>query len=262
MMPGTLPGIMLCAHLSFCGLRRPPRQRGAALVESAAALGAVLLVALAAIEAMHWQLMRQLAYVALTEAARAGATGNARPALIAQSFEAALLPRYASPGGSLEATLMLHAAQARTAQRTGMPAWHIAVLRPGAAAYADFAHPGLRVPAAPGLPAVRNEYQAEQHAAYLSKWPDGKGPRSGLTIFQANTLRLRLRYLVEPITPVGQLATRMLAALPGAGGGCAVRALSAGVLPLDMTLTMDMQSHPVQWPAGVHPQIGEDDDAC
>lgn len=238
------------------------RQRGAALIESAVALGAVLLVALAAIEAMHWQLMRQLAYVALTESARAGATGHARPSLIAQAFETALLPRYASPGGQPEALSMLRAALARTAQRAGMPAWHITVLRPGAAAYADFSQPGLRVPAAAGLLAVRNDYQAEQHATYQSRWPDGQGPRSGLTIFQANTLRLRLRYLVEPITPAGRLAMQALAVLPGSPDACFHRALRAGMLPLAITLTMDMQSHPVQWPAGAHPQISEDDDAC
>ncbi|SAI10655.1 tight adherance protein E [Bordetella ansorpii] len=239
----------------------PHRQRGAALIESAVALGAVLLVALAAVEVMHWQLMRQLAYVALTEAARAGATGHARPGLIAQAFETALLPRHASPGGQPEAALMMHAALARTARRAGMPAWHITILRPGTAAYADFSQPGFRVPAAPGLLAVRNDYQAEQHTAYQSRWSGGLGPRSGLTIFQANTLRLRLRYLVEPITPVGGLAMRATAVLPGSAA-CIHRALSAGVLPLSMTLTMDMQSHPVRWPAGDHPQISEDDDAC
>jgi len=244
---------------------RPSRnQSGAALVESAVALAVVLLVALAATETLHWQLIRQLAYVALTEAARAGATGHAQPSLIAQAFESALLPRYAAPGGRAEATLMLQAALARTARRAGMPAWHIAILRPGTADYADFGRSGLDVPrTARQLPAIRNDYQAEQQAAYQSKWPGGKGPHSGLTIFQANTLRLQLRYLVEPLTFAGRLAVRALAALPMDGpDGCTRRALNAGMLPLKLALTMDMQSHPVRWPAGQHPHVGDEEKSC
>lgn len=264
MVAGKLAGIMRIP------IHRPPshwarRQRGAALAESAAALGVVLLMGLAAMEAMHWQLMRQLAYVALSEAARAGATGHAHPSVIAQAFEAALVPRYASPGGAGDAMQTLRAALARTAARAGMAPWRIVVARPGAQAYADFAQRGLKLPgAAAALPAIRNEYQAEQHAGNIARGlPDGKGPRSGLTIFQANTLQLRLRYLLEPLSAPARLLLQALAGSTGPDGGlCARRAWAAGVLPLRIELTMDMQSHPVLWPDGLHSQVGTTDDGC
>jgi hypothetical protein len=199
------------------------KQRGAALVESAVALGLVLFTGLAALEAMHWQMARQLAYVALTEAARAGAVAHARPEPMAQAFEAALLPRPA-----------------------GRAAWRIGILQPGPQAYADFAETGLDLPAGAG-PAIRNDYQAEQHAARRARWLQGKGPRSGLDIFQANRLRLGLLYRVPPWSPPLGAALRALSGL--AADACARRVMAAGLLPLRIELEIDMQSHPARWPA-------------
>jgi len=229
------------------------------MAESAVALGMVLLLGLACIEAMHWQLMRQLAYVALTEAARAGAVGQGRPRRIAQAFEDAMLPRYAAAGGPDEARLRLRAAWQRTRERTGLAPWHIAVLQPRAAAFDDFAQPGLR---ADRLHAIRNDYQAEQHAGHRARgWTDGLGPRSGLTIFEANLLRVRLRYLVEPLAPPLRPLLRAMAGL-GIADGCAARALAAGALPLRLELAMDMQSHPVQWPDTDAPAVSAGAEPC
>jgi hypothetical protein len=230
-------------------------QRGGALVESAVALGAVLLVGLTAVEIMHWQMTRQLVQVALTEAARAGAVDHARPASIARAFEAALLPRYAAPGGE-SARARLDAHLARVAERAGMPAWRMWIVQPSAAAYDDFREKGLPLPAeARGLPALRNDYQAEQHDAHRSRWPQGRGPKSGINIFEANMLHIRLAYLVEPMVPALRSVLQIAAGLTGES--CSRRALSAGLLPLRLDIEMDMQSHPVRWPAahGVSPEV-------
>ncbi|WP_026350000.1 TadE/TadG family type IV pilus assembly protein [Bordetella sp. FB-8] len=227
-------------------------QCGSALVESAVALGIVLFAGLAALEFAHWQLMRHLAQVALTEAARAGAAGHLRPGLMAQAFEAGMAPRYAAPdGGSRQ---RLRAAWKRTQARSGLPAWRLWVLQPDRAAYADFGQRGLLLPEdAREQRAIRNDYQAEQHAGYTARWPQGRGPRSGLTIFEANSLRLRLVYVVEPLVPALRPLLRTLAA--GAADACARRILAAGALPLRLEMTMDMQSHALTWPAdqGVSP---------
>lgn len=223
-----------------------PAQHGSALVESAVALGIVLFAGLAALEFAHWQLTRHLAQVALTEAARAGAAGHLRPRLMAQAFESGMAARHAAPdGGSRQ---RLRAAWARTQVRTGLPAWRLWVLQPDQAAHADFARHGLALPAdASGRPAIRNDYQAEQHAGYAAGWPQGRGPRSGLTIFEANSLRLRLVYVVEPLVPALRPLLRTLAA--GADDACARSILAAGALPLRLEMTMDMQSHALAWPA-------------
>jgi hypothetical protein len=228
------------------GLLSFSRQRGSALVESAAALAVVLFAGLAALEFAHWQLTRHLALVALTEAARAGAAGHLRPGSMAQAFETAMAPRYAAPdGGSRQ---RLRAAWSRTQARTGLPAWRIWVLQPDQAAYADFGQRGLPLPVdARGRLAIRNDYQAEQHADRAARWPQGRGPRSGLTIFEANMLRLRLVYVVEPLVPALRPLLRGLAA--GAADACARQILAAGALPLKLEMTMDMQSHALSWPA-------------
>lgn len=241
------------------------------MAEAAVALGLTLFAGLAALEAMHWQAMRQLAYVALIEAARAGAAGHAHPALMARAFEAALLPRYASPGdaGQHQARALLRAAHDRAASRAGMPAWRIWVLQPGPGAHADFGQQGLatqpdarRMAALPGaLPAgsIRNDYQAEQHAANLARgWPGGRGPRSGLDIYEANLLRVRLLYLVEPWSPLLQPVLRALSGL--ATSTCAARVLAQGMLPLQLDLEMDMQSHAARWPAQA--QVGPGPEDC
>lgn len=230
----------------MCRLNAYLNQRGSALVESAMALGVVLFAGLAALEFAHWQLMRHLAQVALTEAARAAATGHLRPSLVAQAFESGMAPRYAAPdGGSRQ---RLRAAWSRAQARTGLPAWRIWVLQPSQAAYADFGQPGLRLPDdVRGRTAIRNDYQAEQHADYAGRWPQGRGPRSGLTIFEANSLRLRLVYVVEPLVPALRPVLRGLAS--GAADACARQILAAGALPLRLEMTMDMQSHPLSWPA-------------
>jgi hypothetical protein len=166
---------------------------------------------------------------------------------MAQAFEAGLAPRYAASNG--ESTQRLRAAWARLQARTGLPAWRIWVLQPDTAAYTDFGQRDLPLPGdARERPAIRNDYQAEQQARFAAQWPQGRGPRSGLTIHEANMLRVRLLYMVEPLALPLRPLLRMLAA--GAADSCTRQALAAGVLPLNIEMTMDMQSHPVHWPAG------------
>ncbi|WP_028354325.1 TadE/TadG family type IV pilus assembly protein [Bordetella petrii] len=212
----------------------PARNRGAALLEFALAAPPLLLLGLLAVEATHWHLARQIAYVALLDAARAGATSHGAPDAMARAFKRALRPRYASPDGDADA------AQQRAFQRlrsqAGMAPWRIEVLQPSAAAFQAHARRGLAVPAAPGRRAISNDYQAEQHAAR------GGEP----TIFEANTLHARLTFLHEPLSP---LVRALLRRAGQAGDGCTARAWSRGVLPLRLELRIEMQSHPVDWHA-------------
>ncbi|OZI54589.1 hypothetical protein [Bordetella genomosp. 5] len=202
----------------------PGRQRGAALIESALAVLALTALATALIEASHWRQLQHALYAALTQAARAGATAHADPAIIARSFEAAL------PG-------RVRAAQGSAGRDPRVPGWRIDIQRPDARAYATHAEQGLPVPrAAAGLPAIRNDYQAEQHAARPTARPD---------IFEANQLQLRLTYPVRPLAPWTGALLRAIAS--SARDSCVRGALAAGRLPLRLTLEIDMQSHPVRY---------------
>lgn len=204
-------------------LRRPRRSRGATLLEFALAAPPLLLLGVLAAEAAHWHLARQRAYVALVDAARAGATQHGRPAAIAHAFEQALRPRHAPGDGGA----------------AGMAPWRIEVLQPGAAAFQAHGRSGLAVAGAAGRRAVSNDYQAEQHAA--------RGAATGgPTIFDANTLHLRLTALHRPLAPL----TRALLRQAGRPAGtCAQRALQRGLLALRLELRIEMQSHPVDWHA-------------
>lgn len=88
----------------------------------------LLLLSLLIIEAAHWQIVRQLAYVALLDSARAGATQHGRRDVMEQAFTQSFLPRFVYAGSNART------AQDRTwhrvQQTTGLPAWRIEILPP------------------------------------------------------------------------------------------------------------------------------------
>lgn len=222
------------------------RQGGAAIVEFAAGGALVLALGLAALETAYWQIARQVAAVALLEAARAGTTGHADPAAMAGAFETAIRPLHAAGlDGPAAITRVRQVHVARQAS-AGLSAWHIRIVSPHAGHFADFAQTG----AGPGgQRAIVAIYQHEQHQDHARQWPAGRGPRSGDTIFQANVLHLRLRYAHAPLTPLPAILLRALRASASAGdpGGQALAA--AGYLPIVHDVSLAMHSAAVQWPA-------------
>ena len=221
----TIAPAVARGHTARMPVRPSDRQRGAALIESAVATLALIALGTALIEASYWRQSQHALYAALTQAARAGATAHADPVTIARAFDAAL-------------PALVRAAQAGSGRDPRTPAWRIEVQRPDAQAYAVHAERRLPVPqAAAGLPAIRNDYQSEQHAARPNVRPD---------IFYANQLQLRLTYPIRPLAPWTSALLRTVAA--SARDSCVRHALAAGQLPLRLTLEIDMQSHPVQYP--------------
>jgi hypothetical protein len=220
------------------------RQQGAAMVEFAAAALPLLFGALFVIEAARWHITRQMLHLALLEASRAGATAHGRPAVMEQAFERALLPLFQPAGRHGSPQARMRAAFVDVARQTGTLPWRIDVLSPSAPAFADFGDAALHVPAAPGRRAIRNDYQAEQHARRRRMgWPGGRGPLSGQTIFEANTLRLRLSYIHPPLAPGMRGLLRRWAAMRGSRDPAA----RAGLLTIVMEIALPMQSHPVSW---------------
>lgn len=223
------------------------RQRGAAAIEFAVAGALVLLLGLLAIEAARWQGARQMAYLALMEAARAGATAHGDPARMRAAFLEALLPRHAGTQGQAGARRRQEDELAELRAISGTHPWRIEVLLPDEQSFREHARPDLKVAAAAGLRAIDNGYQDLQYAR--------RPPRpGGQSIFQANTLKLRLTYLHKPLLPP---LRALLAALGHDGASYAGNAQARGLLPLRMELEMEMHSHPVDWarrapqPAGI-----------
>ncbi len=201
---------------------------------------------LSSVEIAHWFFVKQAVSLALLEAARAGITQHAKPQAMEAAFEKALLPLHpASPGQSAEQKLQ--AALRKRSQGIGGPPWRIEILQPGPAAFADFGGTRLPVSARHGLAAIDNHYQAEQHQRHLERgWPQGRGPASGATIYEANTLALRLTYLYEPALPGLKGLIRQLASGTEVYGA---HAMSRGYLPMRQEIRLTMQTHALQWPA-------------
>ncbi|KAG1259505.1 hypothetical protein G6F65_015294 [Rhizopus arrhizus] len=91
------------------------RQRGAAAIEYAVAGAVEVLLGLLAIEAARWQAVRQIAHLALIEAARAGATAHGEPTRMRHAFQQALLPLHVGgegTAGKADARRRLERAQA------------------------------------------------------------------------------------------------------------------------------------------------------
>lgn len=171
-------------------------QRGAAALEFTLVMAVLLSVAALVVDAARWQVTRQVAHLALMEAARAGSTGHADPTRIRDAFLRALRPLHAGPQGGTAGRGLAHS-QERIAARMGTVPWRLEILRPD--------------------------------------------------IFRANTLRLRLTYLYQPLLP--PLRT-LLAGLAENDGSYAAAARAQGLAPISIELEMEMHSNPGNWLAG------------
>lgn len=202
-----------------------------------------LFVGMGSIELAHWMYTRQAVSLALLDAGRAAITHHNHADSIVTAFETSLRPLYASAGH--DTTQRLEQALAQRQHRMGDAPWQIEALSPSATSFQDFADPDLDVAGTSGQAVINNNYQAEQDARYRALgWPEGRGPVSGQTVFEANTAVLRLTWPHEPRLP---LVVPLLRALGDAQGDYRQRALASGYLPIARQITLTMQSHPVQW---------------
>ena len=222
-------------------------QSGSSMIEVAVIAVPLILVGLGSVEIAQWFFAKQAVSLALLEAARAGSTDHANPDAIKTAFEKALTPLYARPSKARSSQALNSALDQRHAQ-TGMAPWQIEVLSPTPQAFHDFADPSLWIKKAAGLAVINNHYLFEQDQRRRRLgWNNGQGAASGMTIFQANTLVLRLTYLHEPVLPGIKGLIRMLAPAAGSYGQRAMA--TGGYLPLKQEIALVMQSHPVNWPS-------------
>src|SRR5699024_6481934 len=144
------------------------------------------------------------------------------------------------------------ALQQRQADMGTIP-WRIQVLSPSASAYTDFSDDRIQVAGASSQHTINNNYLAEQHQHHLTRgWKHGRGPVSGQTIYEANSLVLQLDWLHEPRLP---LIKPVLRALGMHDGSYRQRAWAQGYLVITRQITLVMQSHPVHWESGSHSSV-------
>ncbi len=228
-------------------------QAGASIIEFSIAAVLILLLGLGGMEVAQWFFSKQAVSLALLEAGRAAITAHAKPSAIETAFEQALLPLFPATE-SHSARQRLDNALGRRSQTTGAAPWRIEVLSPSPQAFLDFSDPALAIARQTGRRAINNNYLAEQDQHKRAQgWINGRGPQSGLSILQANTVVLRLTYLHEPILPGMKSLMRLLGAQ---GGSYGQRAMAlGGYLPLVQEISLVMQSHPVDWPLPNHGKV-------
>jgi len=175
-------------------------QCGAAIIETSLVLIPLLLFAGLILELTHSQQVRQVALLALYEAARAGSTSRINNEILNHSFRDAILPLYATRGVHRSPAERLEAHAKNIMHETGLKLWQIEVTNPDALVFNDFSDALLSKKS--GRATLRNNYLAEQHQENIQKgWPEGRGPRSGKTVFEAHALKLELSLIYKPLVP-------------------------------------------------------------
>lgn len=231
----------------------PGRQRGQGAVEFLVAIVPVLLLGLGSIEAIHWYFARQAVSLALVQAARAATTQNADPAVLDSAFSEALLPLHAAHSHSASRA-RLQRAMDRRVRDTGLPAWQIRILSPSTADFQDFGSHDPALPRFDGRAVIDNDYLDEQHQARLARGlPRGRGPITGRTILDANTLVLDLTWLHEPLLPGMRAVMRQLAPADARYGSLAMA--RGGYLPIRREVALVMQSHAAAWETPAHGRV-------
>lgn len=197
-----------------------------------------LLLGMGGYELTRWHHTRHLLNLALVEAARAGSVHHAMPEQITRHFEQALDPLFASATNpSRKKEQYLQSVENITQQ----PAWQITLQSPKREHFLDFHRKDLAIAQQTGLYAIDNNYQKEQHNR------KGLGTLSQESIYEANTLSISLSYAYEPIVPGMKFLFKQLRHFYTEPRTATL--LSHGFLPMKHTLSISMQSHPVQWPS-------------
>ncbi len=166
---------------------RCKQQSGSAAIESALSILLLLLVATAVIEFSYWGVVRHLCRQALHESLRIAVSEHGTWHSLEQAFETTRHSRLTQ-------------------------AWSLKIIHPDDQILSDFQEPFLS--AQQGRPVIRNDSQREQHQRFLARWPDGRGPASDKTIFEANILKVELTYHHRLLSPwfrhwFGSASTRL-----------------------------------------------------
>ena len=149
-------------------------QSGAAAIETTLSILLMLLIATAILEFSYWGVVRQLCQLALHESMRIAVADHGTQHALEQAFVSVRHSRLTQP-------------------------WSLRIVQPDTNTVMDFQEPFLS--AQHGQAVIRNDSQREQHQRLMSQWPEGHGPTSGKTIYQANVIVVELTYQHRLITP-------------------------------------------------------------
>ncbi len=218
-------------------------QRGSLMVETSLILIPLLLIAGLILELTQLNHINNIARLALYDTGRFASVTHANPQGFEKAFKHAMLALFVPQGSHRSAQHRQEAYIKRHIQLTGHPPWKLEVLSPTKASFRDFAD--ARLSRLNRKPTIRNDYQDLQHQQRLSQgWPSGRGPQSGQTVFEANTLHLKLTYLHRPLVPGLQAVLKTLGSVRTDEIGLAWR---QGLFAVVLTHEVMMQSDVQDW---------------
>lgn len=220
-------------------------QNGSTLTEFVVVGPLILLIALTGLQFMQMQYAKlNLGYAAF-EAARAGARQHADPEYILDAWYRALVPWMvtvsAVPGYDRDEDPRLSGRIARAAlKRLEGPYTRIEIINPAKEAFDDFGDARLQKILHTGqFRTIPNDD--------LGKRPDTPGPRSGISVQDANILKIRVTYGYKPAIPLaGKLLKEGLLLTDGAREPFKAALLAAGRIPVVVESTTPMLSPPIE----------------
>ena len=220
---------------------RSASQRGATAVELTVALLVVLLLGMAAFQFVLIYQARLAVEQAVVEAARSGSTGHASDEAIRTGLARGLAPLLYGADDAAELQLSEAKALARIVEGQVDGSIEIRRLAPSAEAFDDWEEPALDAYGEPiegqmeipndnlDVRRTRNE-PASGVAGYRGDEPIGA--QSGVTLVDANLIRVELIYGVRLAVPVaGRAIATTLRAWHGCGGGAVAGGSSAALCP-------------------------------
>lgn len=218
----------------------------------------IMLIAMTTLQVGQMEQARLNLDYAAYEAVRAGAKFNGDPGSMRESWFRAMVPWIAAsktlgPVKWPEDPRAAGKAVRELASKLEAPYFRIEVLSPTRQAFDDFADPMMQKILKTGNARVI----PNEDLAALSKAP---GRTSGLSIQDANILKLRITYGYKPGVPLGrEILLQGIRAFRTGGTGFQAALLAAGRIPVVVESTYPMLS-PIRENSLIHPGLPESSD--
>ena len=219
-------------------------QKGASLTEFIVVTPMIFLLGMLGVQyTLMYNAKSNLTYAGY-EAARAGAIHHADPQKIQEGLLKGLLPYLNANGNGLIKTsngTVDNIAMLKQAQLTEAPFMKIEIISPNKQAFDDFNNPTLQQLLKTTHKVIPNK-QTD-----FDNLKDKVGSSSGLTIAEANVLKLRVTYGYKPEIPLAKnMMSSLYSFLMGPKDSFSLKLLATSRIPMVVDVSAQMLSPPVE----------------
>ncbi|OBX65578.1 hypothetical protein A9299_08180 [Moraxella osloensis] len=219
-------------------------QKGASLTEFIVVTPMIFLLGMLGVQyTLMYNAKSNLTYAGY-EAARAGAIHHADPQKIQEGLLKGLLPYLNANGNALVKTsngTVDNIAMLKQAQLTEAPFMKIEIISPNKQAFDDFNNPTLQQLLKTTHKVIPNKQTDFENLK------DKVGSSSGLTIAEANVLKLRVTYGYKPEIPLAKnMMSSLYSFLMGPKDSFSLKLLATSRIPMVVDVSAQMLSPPVE----------------